>query len=702
MEYSGPGAHRAWPRPRRPPSNVCTQCRRQKQKCDRQTPCSNCVRRGIPHLCLVPTSPYPEPGPRERLSEFALSAEPEPTRLPRPPGPEAQISLPHSPSSGRPSQTHMGRIWNSRGAPSYHGDSYFGHQAAAVMMQVDTPELPVGVRGIHAAARRRGMTNNHQSALGLYAHIWELVGHLPRRKAMVDSLTQKFFDELNEVFDGVHQETFLKHYDRFWDRKWGDDDLTSVDLRWLGLLFIVLAFGELLDCPLEPSPERQRECEESSLQFFWASRKAVVLAPTFSGESPDLVRAGILISRYLLYLGRKAEGWLTSSFAVRMAQAQGMHVDGENWRLPPKVLQTRRCLWSSLYTLDRSFSLAVGRPYTINDKHCMQMKIANVVIDTDGADGDETVVERPLSDPSPILYLLYQQKLSAMLGNIQDECFGLVPMTTSYETYEKVLKIDDMLVEWASSLPSYFSLDDPDRSMDQERSYLRWQRLYLHSQFHFARITLHRAYVLLDSITDRFKFSREVCINSACSDLRLKLGFRNMSMADRIKASSSSLNLFNSALVLGVMAVRDPLSPGTSAILEDIQVYCDKQKADIWANETTLAEVKVIELCIASARKSRHEASLGVRASDERPGADADDTPERRLQSRYNRPALRAGRATNQPETGPAASAVLETGYDLRDTESWLDTWFGQARAFPEPSDFHLWEDLVGTLESRQ
>lgn len=58
----------------------------------------------------------------------------------------------------------------------------------------------------------------------------------------------------------------------------------------------------------------------------WAARRAIVIAPSFYGESTDIVRAGLLVTRYLLYTRRVSESWLTIGFASRMAQAQGMHV----------------------------------------------------------------------------------------------------------------------------------------------------------------------------------------------------------------------------------------------------------------------------------------------------------------------------------------------------------------------------------------
>ncbi|KAL4955820.1 hypothetical protein BDW69DRAFT_108194 [Aspergillus filifer] len=304
-------------------------------------------------------------------------------------------------------------------------------------------------------------------------------------------LTERFLTELNGVSDGVHEESFRAHYADFWDKRRAFDDLTNVDLRWLSLLFIVLAFSELLDCPQPCSIETQKDREESSLHFYWPARKCVVIAPTFSVESADIVRAGILITRYLIYLGRIPESWLTGSFAVRMAQAQGMHVDGERWGLPRKVLETRRRLCSALHYLDRTVALAVGRPYTVNDKHCEMMKIKNIWLDDLSPEEVDAAEPRPLDDPTPATYHLYQQQLASLLGTILDDCFALAPSTTLYRTYERAMELDRSLLDWAEELPSYFQLENPDCSFDIERPFLPWHRLYLHSAYHFARLTLH-------------------------------------------------------------------------------------------------------------------------------------------------------------------------------------------------------------------
>lgn len=578
----------------------------------------------------------------------------------------------------------------------YHGGAYFGHQTAANMIQVPTPDLPIGMDSIHAAiSRRNGATRSFRSDQGPYAHLWELLGYLPRRKSVIDHLVTLFLQQLNPAFDSVHESTFTAAYESFWNARNGFLDMDSIDTRWLALLFIMLAFGELLDCPQPCSSERQAESEESSQHFYWAARKSIVIAPTFSSESPDLVRAGTLISRYLICHRRIAESWLTESFAVRMAQAQGMHIDGENWKFPRKVLETRRRLWSNLYILDRTISLALGRPYTINDKHCMQPKISNVWVDNMSDEEAAAAKPQPPDEPAPSLYYIYQQQLAFVIGQISDDCFNFTP-TTSYSRYDRVLHFDKLLLDWKDALPPYFRLEQPDCSMDRTYVYLPWHRVWLHAAYHFARVTLHRAYVLLPSITDQYLYSREACISSACADLKSKLAMRYPSMADRIKFKSSAHSLITSALVLGVVVVGEPFARRTEAILQDLQAFCEKQNADRWVNEFELAEIRVVELCIANVKKARKGTRDNSTASNLETLAPNGHDNAQELNQNPHQDDILGSSAMNQADL---PSMQLDNSLEFGD--DWLDTWLGVDRVFQEPSNFQSWEGLVEDLGAR-
>lgn len=272
----------------------------------------------------------------------------------------------------------------------------------------------------------------------------------------------------------------------------------------------------------------------------------MVIAPSFEGESPDLTRCGILITRYLIHTHRISESWLTIGSAVRMAQAQGIHIDGEQLSLPRKVVETRRRLWSQLYYLDRSTALGLGRPCTINERHCIIKEIENVWVDDLSNEEAATAQPKPLDEPTPGTYLLFQYRLATIFGSIQDTCFGMASMATQSSTnvsYDQVLKHDELLLAWKDDLPAYYAIDDPDKSMDATYPYLHYHRIYLHMAYHFTRVTLHRTYIFRPSITERFAYSRNACISSACADLKIKLGFRNPTMADRFKVNVAAFRL---------------------------------------------------------------------------------------------------------------------------------------------------------------
>jgi hypothetical protein len=399
---------------------------------------------------------------------------------------------------------------------------------------------------------------------------------------------------LNWTIDAIHPQSFKIKYDEFWERKFGFDDYASVDLRWLALLFIVL------DCPHPKNGEVQRDLQETSLRFYWAARRAIVIAPTFYGESTDLVRAGLLVTRYLIHLRRVPEAWLTTSFAMRMAQAQGMHIDGERWRLSRKETETRRRLWSHLYTLDKTIALAIGRPFAIVDQQCLVKRATNVWLDNQPDEDTSAIPELPISEPTLSVFNFLAHDLAKIIGNIQERCFGL--FTVSYDT---VISLDHEVILWEARLPDYYHLKSPDTSMDGTHPFLYWNRLHLHSMYHFARVTLHRPYLLRQSITNRFRHSHDACISSACADLAMRIDYFQQPLNDRLKWTLGPHHLFNSALVLGIIAVKDPHSPKCRAILEDLSAYCDMQRADIWLNEFALAEVKIIELCIKKANQFR-------------------------------------------------------------------------------------------------
>ncbi|KAJ4398244.1 hypothetical protein N0V91_010358 [Didymella pomorum] len=588
-------------------------------------------------------------------------------------------------NSPEPRDAQVGDLFRSRDAPSFFGSSYFGPQAAAKAIEAPAPDLSSGIS--HAA----GSAHSFRDVGGPFSQIWDLLGLLPRNKRSVDRLVEVFMAELNWTIDAVHPASFMAKYDQFWERKFGFDDFVSIDLRWLALLFIVLAYGVYLDCPKPKNNDVQRELQETSLRFYWAARRAIVIAPTFYGESTDLVRAGVLVTRYLIYVRRVPESWLTTSFAMRMAQAQGIHIDGERWRLPRKETETRRRLWSHLYMLDKTIALAIGRPFAIVDQQCLVKRATNVWLDDETDESAATASELPLSQPTLSLCSSLAHDLARVVGDIQEKCFGL--LSVSYDT---VLSLDREILQWESKLPLYFRLKYPDTSLDHLHTFLYWNRLHLHSMYHFARVTLHRPYLLRKSITNRFKTSHDACISSACADLAMRIDYFQQPLHDRLKWTLGPHHLFNSALVLGIIAVKDPHSPRSHAILEDLTAYAEMQRADIWLNEFALAEVKIVELCVKKANQFR--ADRAAEATQNRPG-DAPST-DRAPPEVFND---RSPTAINDDFTSPDTNFSGDTLPNLAGGPfQWQAPWGDPSLTLFEPIDLRQWENVLDNITQDQ
>ncbi|KAI5918378.1 fungal-specific transcription factor domain-containing protein [Camillea tinctor] len=588
----------------------------------------------------------------------------------------------------------VGDLFRSRDAPSFFGSSYFGPQAAARIVGAPAPDFSAG---LSHKAPAGAPAHSFRDEGGPFSQIWELLGLLPRKKSTVDRLTECFLRELNWAIDAVRPACFREKYETFWSRKFGFDDFSTIDLRWLALLFIVLAYGVLLDCPTPGSKEAQHETQETSLRFYWAARRAIVIAPTFYGESTDLVRAGVLVTRYLIYARRVPESWLTTSFAMRMAQAQGMHIDGERWRLSRQKTETRRRLWSHLYTLDKTIALAIGRPFAIVDQQCLVKLASNVWLDEMSEEAAAKETEKPFSEPTLSLCSRLSHELAMIVGKIQEKCFGL--FTVSYDT---VLALDGEIITWESHLPSYFKLENPDKSKDCLLPFLEWNRLHLHSMYHFARVTLHRPFLLRQSITDRYRRSHDACITSACADLDMRLRYFSQPLADRFKWSLGPHHLFNSALVLGIIVVRDPHSRKAQAILEDLDAYCEMQRRDVWSHEFAIAEVKIIELCIKKARQiwaASHEITSTQLPPSTDPPSSAVATKEGQHQAA---PVVTYKNPTSETQwSDPLASdsaANLFSSAVVGGPTYWDDPSY----SFPEAGDLLQWEHVLNSIMQDQ
>ncbi|KAL7412058.1 fungal-specific transcription factor domain-containing protein [Mrakia frigida] len=630
-------------------ATACVACNTRKQKCDGGLPCLNCTKRGVQDACVFPPSvvesaqygpppakskpkpppptissiPQPLPTPRAPPLPPSSSIQPLPIPPPPPSAPVSALPLVSRPpldqyAQPKPQQqeqprpvagpskspstfsTTGNRVWPSSAkeappeAPAYFGGSYFGPAAALRIIAGGANVDDAG--GSSAApvpAHRQFRTElSHSNQV---SQLREFVALLPRR-SICDTLVEAFFEKYDSHLDLVYRDEFQTKYDAFWNRSFDVEDISGIDMRWLALLFIVLAYGCLLGWTEDEGAEGIRDRDEGAKTWYWAARRAIMSSPTFHGESLDIVRATILVTFYLVNQRRAPEAWLLISYAARFAQAQGLHIDGSRWNLSLREAEIRRRLWAQLYCLDRSISLFLGRPLSIQNDQSMVVAPANI---HDSELDAPPSPARPLSSPTKSTFLILHKSLSSIIGSMQNLCFGIQPTS-----FRHVLQSDAAMVSWSQDLPPHFRFDEPDTSLDVQLPWLVSQRISLHSKFHLSRLSLHRPFLLRAIVAEEFSASRDACVASAFGDMSLRLQMSDAHPITRFHWMVVSGG-FNAASIMGIVLIRDPWGPLSERILRELKQYLAIQRDTVRREHFLDAEIRVIEMCLLKAERAR-------------------------------------------------------------------------------------------------
>lgn len=122
----------------------------------------------------------------------------------------------------------------------------------------------------------------------------------------------------------------------------------------------------------------------------------------------------------------------------------------------------------------RSISYFLGRPLSIRDSNFTARLPANI-------NDDELSISprpnRPLSEVTKSTFLILHYRLAHIIGQILSTCFGLTP-----RSHADVLGFEARMVEWETSLPAVFRLEDPDLRWDEQYPWLKLQRQTLKSK----------------------------------------------------------------------------------------------------------------------------------------------------------------------------------------------------------------------------
>jgi hypothetical protein len=524
---------------RRNPVN-CTFCRKRKLKCDRQQPCSNCVKRDLSSSCVY-VGDHKTKGidrqldhitpPEEKLkfTDFVekLSDVEQATQLRQQldkmemlvlgmlqektdnsldgaSSSKAKTSIETKSAAGFNSEKtreSLGMLQvESSGKAAYHGDTHW------VSMLSEIQQLEEVLRSVKLSSEENNINISEAMTFDQNEEEFtplpvltsktfkttpiDALKTIPTR-AVCDFLVTRFFQLMNPCFQLIHQPTFEIEYKRFWENP------SNCELVWMCMLFLMITMA--LQSYLEEDLPSIFQGNSKKTQELWLQSAEVCGVYGRLTYKPSLINLKCLILWVFVQSDMRTKlNWLeqvslTVTMAVRMSQAMGLHRDPTFFSLSPFEMEERRRIWHIVHYMDMAFSIGRGLPTQIvpngyDTKHPSNINNAELMPNYE---------HPPMPYHSAIQthssYSIYRAKLLALLTEILDFSSGMGPLASvdKYEqTWEYHRKVENVYLETPSFLST--SVLDCDMSLTSPGDLV--QMMWFEIEYLRTIIILHRKY----------------------------------------------------------------------------------------------------------------------------------------------------------------------------------------------------------------
>jgi hypothetical protein len=205
--------------------------------------------------------------------------------------------------------------------------------------------------------------------------------------------------------------------------------------------------------------------------------------------------------------------WILIGVVIRIALRMGLHRDPSHWpNIRPLQAELRRRVWISLYQLDFFTSTQVGLPRIIKDSQCDARPPAHLFDQDIGFEHDEIPPERPLTDPTPLLYHVQRNTIIKVAAEIYDTTEAAPP------SFATIAALGAKLERAIDAIPAWLKYRSLETSIaDNPVTILN--RMFLDILIHKAVYLLHRRSFVKGSVGEESTKSNKLCIEAALAIL---------------------------------------------------------------------------------------------------------------------------------------------------------------------------------------
>ncbi|KAK4653421.1 hypothetical protein QC762_507140 [Podospora pseudocomata] len=538
----------------------CTTCRDKKLKCDRQTPCDQCMKRGIEATCeFIPyVTGGSRPGP-------ALPARHHPRDATNPatttaPAPNSHRSKPAANDSAVHARLrhleHLVQVLKAQRREAVPVESTAGVAAdfGDDFQEDDLPRISARVRetaGMILSDLRYVDASHWESILSDVLSItgsldrpedvfqddddpivppkperqgqpdlllggWprlsveELIRYLPPR-AIADRLLARLFQAKEPGWIMFHMPSLLRHYEAFWEYP------AAMTYTELALLFAMFCNASLYYMKSgEELPGRLGDAG-AAYRIYKARCAQCLVLGDYTKPWRYKLEAMILYfgSEYLGQQDAHINVSVILSIIVRLAMHMGLHRDPKHYPdMSPFEGEMRRRLWTVLRDVDILIGFQFGLPGNIpNDLYDTALPR-----NLHDEDFDENTLELPPSRPETEKTVTLWCIMKGRIVNVFSE------ITTAMSSRKApglsdIMRMDRKIDELATQFPPSLRYRPFSQSVVDPVDIIM-QRYQLELLFLKCRIVLHRRYMGYARKDKRYEHSRRVCLEAATKTLR--------------------------------------------------------------------------------------------------------------------------------------------------------------------------------------
>ncbi|KAF2440990.1 hypothetical protein P171DRAFT_419065 [Karstenula rhodostoma CBS 690.94] len=324
-------------------------------------------------------------------------------------------------------------------------------------------------------------------------------------KTTLDPQVALYFQTCETSYRILHEPSFWREYQAFWDRQSNDESLTP----FAAILLYILAITKCLqpnDGNIfvgDSAVDRDTALDFIETCDMWLqrqSRKQTTL--TFFQ-----LQCLSLLAKRLNCLKLKQD-WTTSGDIIRLAIAAGLHRNPSlisRGRISEFEKEMRRRVWLTIVELELQCSVDCGLPSSACGLYFDVQAPSNLPDETFAADTTQIPAGRPIEHFTSTSYLIVSlQSMPLRLHLLQ-----LLNNPTTELQYSDILHYDGQLNAMLNILPNW---TDPRAGIPS--ALLKLQLL----QF---LLILHRPYATHAAVNKRFSFSFTACIEAASTILML-------------------------------------------------------------------------------------------------------------------------------------------------------------------------------------